>query len=327
MSYVVTMDKDMAMVPSLSITREEFCLFHSIDRAFYSLLVTNLMRDPVESMVVVALFLWLERKGFRNVVSNALAYPRVVVDELAKEAVEYLRRIKVISGEDRSVESSGKDDLPLMRKLVDKELTASFFCSAGEEARRGVCDVFGKVCVNALLDIMQAAIASSNGKAPEHPSARAKSSSDQHQLRVQERGFPGTLRFGSNDALGRIWLQQYEASSAVPAEDRTLFVTFSKGYPVQEWEVREFLTKAYGECIEALHMQEVPMFEQSLFARVVFRSAGTINRILDPSGKAKFVINGKHVWARKFIPKRNKINELPSHHSQVTLPPSFPLSM
>ncbi|KAL3830037.1 hypothetical protein ACJIZ3_018839 [Penstemon smallii] len=80
--------------------------------------------------------------------------------------------------------------------------------------------------------------------------------------------------------------------------DRTMFVTFSKGYPVSE-----------NECIESFHMQEVRPDEQALYAKIVFMNPSFIEIILRGVNKAKFSINGKHVWMRKFVPK-NEINNL-----------------
>ncbi|RYR68075.1 hypothetical protein Ahy_A03g014536 isoform C [Arachis hypogaea] len=57
-------------------------------------------------------------------------------------------------------------------------------------------------------------------------------------------------------------------------------------YRVEEREVREFLTMAYGDCIEALYMKEVQHpNHQSLFARIVFRRASTINVMLKGATK------------------------------------------
>ncbi|XVE70711.1 hypothetical protein DITRI_Ditri10aG0092600 [Diplodiscus trichospermus] len=100
-----------------------------------------------------------------------------------------------------------------------------------------------------------------------------------HQSVVQP-GLP-LMRFGPGD-VGLPWSQDNE----VPPEDRTMFVTFSKGIP-----------------IESLHMQEVRPDKQSLFARIFCHSASAIEVILDGRGKAKFTVNGNHVWARKFVPK------------------------
>ncbi|CAA3018482.1 Hypothetical predicted protein [Olea europaea subsp. europaea] len=91
----------------------------------------------------------------------------------------------------------------------------------------------------------------------------------------------------------------------VPPEDRTMFVTLSRGYPVAETEVRHFFTTVFGNCIESFRMQEVGPYEQPLYARVVFRKASFIDEILDGTEKVKFSIYGKHVWMRKFVPRNS----------------------
>lgn len=53
-------------------------------------------------------------------------------------------------------------------------------------------------------------------------------------------------------------------------------------------------------------MQEVSEDVQPLYARVVFRSFSTIGLILNNTERRKFEVNEKHVWARKFVPKRNR---------------------
>lgn len=52
-------------------------------------------------------------------------------------------------------------------------------------------------------------------------------------------------------------------------------------------------------------MQDVLPTEQPLYARLVIRSEAThlIDHFLENNGKVKFSINGKHVWARKYVRK------------------------
>ncbi|KAM5584922.1 hypothetical protein ABKV19_004345 [Rosa sericea] len=100
-----------------------------------------------------------------------------------------------------------------------------------------------------------------------------------------------------------------QVEEAVSADDRTIFLTFSKGYPISEKEVREFFTRKYGEFFDAIHMQEVQAEDhQPLYARLVVRSASFIPVVLEGQSKAKFSINGKHVWARMYV-KKNVIGE------------------
>ncbi|XP_055824393.1 uncharacterized protein LOC129892890 [Solanum dulcamara] len=104
----------------------------------------------------------------------------------------------------------------------------------------------------------------------------------------------------------------------VAPDDRTVFLTFSKGYPISESEVKDFFTRKFGEDVEAVYMQEVPEEEQALYARLVTRSPALLEAIVD-GGKAKYNINGKHVWARKYIKKQNpKIMFLGQTSSPVT---------
>ncbi|CAI9765964.1 unnamed protein product [Fraxinus pennsylvanica] len=69
-------------------------------------------------------------------------------------------------------------------------------------------------------------------------------------------------------------------------EDRTMFATFSRGYPAAEMEVRHFFATFFGNCIESFRMQDVRPYEQPLYARVVFLKASFIQEILNGSEKA-----------------------------------------
>lgn len=59
-------------------------------------------------------------------------------------------------------------------------------------------------------------------------------------------------------------------------------------------------------------MQDVPDDEQPLYARLVVRTLRAMDLVLSRHGRSKFSINGKHVWARKYVRK---------HHGS---PPSSP---
>lgn len=50
-------------------------------------------------------------------------------------------------------------------------------------------------------------------------------------------------------------------------------------------------------------MQEVSEIEQPLYARLVVYPASSMEVVLEGKSKAKFSINGKHVWARKYVRK------------------------
>ncbi|KAE8676049.1 putative RNA-directed DNA polymerase (Reverse transcriptase), Ribonuclease H [Hibiscus syriacus] len=276
----------------ISLSDEEFNMFHNIDRTIYRLLVIDLWRDPVEALQFVALWLWLERVGFKHVVKKILSLPYTVVNELADEAFVCLNIIH----NDQASTSCLSSDVTSMQNLIHDDLCLQFFARHRLIAMRGLAKIVNEVCMRVLRDIMQAAMERN----------ATRSLANHAQIKQQQVQQP-TVQPGLDQGVGygpvRVGLPWSQISDVVPPDDRTIFVTFSKGYPVHEWEVREFFTRFYGNCIESLHMQEVMPTEQSLFARIVCRSTSAIEMILNGSDKAKFNINGKHVWARKFVPK------------------------
>lgn len=295
----------MVSTPSFFLSLEELKLFHTIDRNLYTQLVINLWRDPVESIQVIALWLWLERVGFKNVVHKTLRLPYILINELADEAVTCLNIIINNNNNNQSASfSEGIDNIPLMQTLMGEDLCLQFFYENRLIGTQGIARIVNQVCMRALKDIMQHAIERNAAQSLADSQQQQVMSHTSHQQHMVRPGLP-QMGFGRGD---------------VPPDDRTIFVTFSKGYPVYEWEVKEFFTGAYGDCIESLHMQEVMPDEQSLFARIVCNSASAIEVILNGRNKAKFTINGKHVWARKFVPKR--LQPSPAE-TPINLPVSF----
>ncbi|WCJ42798.1 hypothetical protein M5689_023584 [Euphorbia peplus] len=260
---------------------EEFKAFHAIDRGLYSLLVLSLWRDPVESMQVLALWLWLERVGFNNVVEKILHLPHTIINQVTDEAIVCLSCINIDGFMCQQM------DIPLIQSLMDNDISLQFFINHRAQAAQGITKLIRDVCIRALDDIMQQAIHNQRMTSPSYENKQNK-----------DVVFVNNVR---NDAL-------------LAPEDRTMFVTFSKGYPVSEWEVRDFFIRSFGEySIESLHMQEVDKpHEQALFAKIVFKSVTNIHKILNGRDKVKFNINGKHVWARKFVPKRPKFVNPPT---------------
>ncbi|XP_071686874.1 uncharacterized protein [Rutidosis leptorrhynchoides] len=153
--------------------------------------------------------------------------------------------------------------------LLKKEMPIELFCKYREFSIAGINDVVTVVCANCLKDIWDGAIA--RNAYMEFLHKKKKSSRDESE-----------------------------------PDERTLFVTFSRGYPVAEWEVTKFLTGLFGDCIESFYMEEVAEGEHALFAKIVLNHTSYVNLVLSGHKTAKFTINGRHVWMRKFIPKSSR---------------------
>ncbi|GAA0149842.1 hypothetical protein Leryth_009162 [Lithospermum erythrorhizon] len=280
---------------------DEFKCFHSIDRSLYSILVNELVRDPIEAIQIMALWIWLEKAGFKNVVFKIMPLPHILINELADEAVTCLKCINdtqfcsmVLGGE-----------ITLTQNFMKEDISLQFFQDYRVDALRGIAKVLNEVCLNALTDIMNISL---------------KRNVTPPLVQGQMVMPPSNQPFQQNPNQ-IIKVGQYSHSrpqvNEISPENRTMFVTFSKGYPVTEYEVREFFTKFFGDCIESLYMQDVKADEQALFAKIVFNNPLFLDIVLKGMSKAKFNINGKHVWMRKFVPKNVDVN--PSNNSPLPI--------
>uniref|UniRef100_A0A7N0UC32 Uncharacterized protein n=1 Tax=Kalanchoe fedtschenkoi TaxID=63787 RepID=A0A7N0UC32_KALFE len=343
------------LVGGFSITMEEFKVFHSIDRQLYTRLVTDLGRDPSESMQVMALLLWLERSTRdMHLVGRLLRLHEAVLSYVIEEAATIL---KVVENDDFPYvhEDVNSSEIPLLQTLMAKndDVTLRFFHNHRLGVIRGVTHLMNEICVKAFNDIMQRVMENRHslfqvspnssgmlGNVPFRPPSgfnsnvprvrlyapgsssgtpipydesidprvyiEATAVAPPYDLQVQR----DILNNQMGELLDEIFTttiggdNQRQIGSEVPPDDRTIFLTFSKGYPISENEVREFFTRRNGDVIEAIYMQEVPPEDQILYARMVIKSPALIDVILGGVDvKAKFAINGKHVWGRKYVKK------------------------
>ncbi|KAK6147607.1 hypothetical protein DH2020_018519 [Rehmannia glutinosa] len=267
-----------------TVTLDEFKLFHGIDRSLYLVLVKDLSRNPLECLYIMALWLWLEREGFYNFINKTLSLPPFLINELADEAVTCLKCVNA----QFPFPSEASAEIPLTHSLVKKDISLQFFLERHLTAFDEIQNLVRGVCVPSMSDIMEMGCLSRFSESlTTVPIVHAAPSSVDSSL-VQS---ISSLRISGDVSPLR---GRCRANNETSRNDRTMFVTFSKGYPVTENEVRQFFTRLFGNCIESFHMQEVSPDEQALYAKIVFVRASFIQAILSGMSKAKFTINGKH---------------------------------
>lgn len=290
------------------VTLEEFKLFYGLDRDLYIILVRDLCRNPLECLLIMALWLWLEREGVVNVISRILALKHSSINLLADEALICLKILN-----NKFPFNPEGSSIPVTHSLVKVDVPLEYFQENRQTVLHQIQGLISDIYIHALSDIMEKArhggfdeegSSTNKGKVVGHAGASGSSSnptrgpSDEDAL---VRSFSG-LTIGGEAAPSRRALASESSRFA-----RTMFATFSKGYPVTEAEVMQFFTRIFGNCIESLTMQEVGPGEQALYARVVFRSQRYVQVILNGETKAKFTINGKHVWIRQFVPRNGRM--------------------
>ncbi|KAL2346724.1 hypothetical protein Fmac_000724 [Flemingia macrophylla] len=279
----------------VSITMEELHQFHKKDREVFSCLVIKLGRDPAQSLLIMALWLWLENIGFPNVISKLANISDIILNALADEAETCLKWLDLENA--RLPIGRG---LPLTSTIIHGEISLQLFCQKRFTAIASIKSILHKICARIFTDILQHVLCNTSTRVMPLPSTN-------RPLIVT--GFPHPL-FGSfmipptsfeelDLCDPRIWENKGPCDD-VTDDDKTMFLTFSRGFPVTEGEVRNLFTNAFGDCIKALNMSNSDTSDQVLFATLVLKKVETVDQILNGKHIAKFRINGKHIWTRKY---------------------------
>jgi hypothetical protein len=241
-------------------------MFHTIDRTLFTRLVFNLGRDPAEATQVMALWLWLEMVGkeIDMVYSKILSLPDALLNALVDESVMALA---CIESDKFPFADSASDNIPLIQNLTKSGASLRFFHENRTGIIRGVTRIINEVCVRAFEDIVRLAQGSqeilnfpvnfsgplmnpllpacysNSGVGRVHPPHQIGPSEilqgfDPYDLSVQRH----ILNTEIGEVLSRLKLSAGKEEKEVPPDDRTIFLTFSKGYPISQIELNEFFT-------------------------------------------------------------------------------------
>ncbi|KAI3761791.1 hypothetical protein L1987_52213 [Smallanthus sonchifolius] len=330
-------------VSSPSISREDYHLFYKKDRSLFTILLVVLHREVVQSILVMGFLLWLEREGYtsKNLVETIIgSLTRESIDRVADEVVICL---KFLEKKSNKFVFKGSYDISLLQCFLDrKSLHLEDLYRDRGTIFDEVSRIANEVSNKAFDDILERFIRCGEplvvhtpqevnvgggvggfryvGPVVAFPSYDVSKYDgfyrqmidggveDAHQQALVTLGV--YLREQRNSVMNRLNARNHSASvvrdskEEIPQENRTIFLTFSKGYPISENEVREYFTRIFGDFIETIFMQPVEPENQPLFARIVARTPTMVSEVVDrdgADGKSKYYINGKHVWARKYV--------------------------
>ncbi|CAN4101566.1 unnamed protein product [Withania somnifera] len=275
---------------SSEISLQDLHLFHKIDREIFTRLVVYLSRNPAESLLVVAMWLWFE-EHFPRIIDKMVNLPNELVSKLADEGATCL---KWLESKVPPV-SNDAGDMPLTATILKRTVSFNTFYQQRFTMISGIKTFLNKVCAIIFADILHQIMPGQSRILLNSP--------------IPIPGFPHPT-FGAIIVVPRtldsiipsrgLWGWSLKADA--PVDDRTMFLTFSRGFPVTEAEVKELFNSYYGiDCVEQVHMvPSTSSSDHSLYARMVVRDISSIDQILSSGSIAKFRINGKHVWARKY---------------------------
>jgi hypothetical protein len=291
------------IVTQTPITGKEVHLFYQMDRELFCFLIFKLHREVTQSLLVMALWLWLEKVGCHNLIKKVSILSGTLINALVSEAVTCLQILEM----DNPIIPIG-GGLPLTKIITQKEISLQMFNMKRYTSVTGIKIVLNQICARIFDDILQIVLKRQNIIATQGTTSRTHTPN----IPLTLPGFPHPL-FGTFDLSPRteninlsderIWIEKRPYDDATN-DDRSLFLTFSRGFPVSEMEVRCLFTTNYGDCIQSLTMGgNKNQGEQPLFAVMILKMVEIVDQILMGKRVAKLHINRKHIWARKYEPR------------------------
>ncbi|TXG62152.1 hypothetical protein EZV62_013515 [Acer yangbiense] len=213
--------------------------YYKVDRDIFTRLVTVFMHDPAESMLVIALWLWLEQEGYPNIIYKMITWPRFFLEIMFSETVSALKFLET----NLPPATPDEGGMNFTSQVMQKDISLQFFHEKRLDAIDGIKKVLNLVCAKIFTDILVTHL------------RLAPISVDQL---INVPGFPHEL-FGDVQIVWRgfsdnaISIEELQWGYPGPEtdiiseeNDRTLFLTFSRGNPVTETEVREIFSQLYG---------------------------------------------------------------------------------
>ncbi|KAK3145012.1 hypothetical protein QOZ80_4AG0321350 [Eleusine coracana subsp. coracana] len=258
-------------------TVHDVLTFHRIDRGAYDrLLFLGAGHEPARD--AVALLMWLHRSGACARVDPIARVPALVRDPAAAALLVDEARAVLDVHAAASVSATPflsclcGDDGARVRRLL-------LACCP----RRGVAEVLHGVGALVFDDRLHALVQ----RYEEEGGARLPSELAAPYLRL----------YGTSAALA--------AAAQIEEEDgRSLFITFSKGFPLTREEIIGFFTEMWGaDCVAKVMMEKTPAGEPPTYGRIVLRRASIVSEVLGGRPLVKLVVNGRQLWARKYVPR------------------------
>ncbi|CAH8325108.1 unnamed protein product [Eruca vesicaria subsp. sativa] len=267
---------------NISITREEYNAFYKFDRALLSRIVISLSGDVSMALQVMSFLIYLEKRNIgSNLIVDLVSLPESSIDALVDEVrtcmscLSYEFFPTFVS----TLRNTNDLSLPWIKRVTKENLTLGVIHVKREDILNKMTEYLTTICYPAFEDIC----------------VRFETLNKEDMYTFSQFLCGQHVTAGTRNVEGQ----------HVSADDRTVFLIFSKGYPISKSEVHAYFTRRFGEIVEAINMAN----EGGRYATMVLRSAAKIPEIVnDGVDKTKFIINGKFVWAQKFIPNHKSVN-------------------
>ncbi|GMH10839.1 hypothetical protein Nepgr_012680 [Nepenthes gracilis] len=90
-------------------------------------------------------------------------------------------------------------------------------------------------------------------------------------------------------------------------KDRTIFITFSNGYPLSDYQIRNFFNSKYGECVERIyiHRRDDPLMPP-LFGKVIFLRRSIPLMLFGDQDEVHFTVDGMSLRCKKYKQRNHR---------------------
>ncbi|PAN03568.1 hypothetical protein PAHAL_1G000800 [Panicum hallii] len=89
----------------------------------------------------------------------------------------------------------------------------------------------------------------------------------------------------------------------VPEDCRSMFVTFSKGEPIEREEIFDYFRQKWGDCIVRVLMEKTTGGTPPMYGRIIFKSEAFVSLVLNGEPLVKITVGHRQIWLRKYIPR------------------------
>ncbi|KAL6639490.1 hypothetical protein ACP70R_023220 [Stipagrostis hirtigluma subsp. patula] len=304
--------------------------YYMIVRQLFSRLVFSLQIESSLSMNIIAFWLWLEGNGHADFLKSIDSFDNNHLRATAFAGKDFIEALHLKSCESsvRSMEGNrfrkeaaqgvtfylnkicyrALEDL---REIAEREETTSQINQAHEEKMKdkvpmSTKDLLSKIKASYTnIRTLEEGTSSRRLQSPKsHVTQGLTDSVDGRETTYHLATLMDTLSLRDK----RVDAIQAQQHFSVPRDERTLFVTFSNGYPFTKDELYDFFMRHYGD-VEEITIEEPIASRPPLYAHVTFFSQLTLFHVLDGKKKVKFLTLGKHLWARQFVPKGKKLED------------------
>ncbi|KAF6146756.1 hypothetical protein GIB67_004933 [Kingdonia uniflora] len=287
----------------INIEDDAFLHMFTTERNVFNNLVLRLGRNGIQAKYVIGLWLWLVQLGYSDLIKKIKSLSDLAINALYDETLLCLRRVMLEPVEIRVGGYSRIDDIPILATLMNGNLNidSGIFEFARKLARDGINGIVTEVCSRIFTDTAAREVQDPVIQPVFRPHGEGCSSSlfyghcsDVSSTLIN----PFAMPFYSR-------LEQTSGVDQIPDEenDRTLFLTFSRGYPITREQIVGFFISKWGEVVERLIFGNPLREKESLCACLLLTSKSAIATILGRQHTAEFYVNGRCLRARRSLTK------------------------